>query len=218
MRLHYWQMHPEHIRPGINQSSRNNEKEAKGDPQQVPDEKSDPVEERHSGGPVDYQKSNRDGKTDHTIIRSKDYSSMEKVETEYLSIIGKTETIATTSYQLQESLEIFESTMGAIEHELGENINVAVEQAEDTCETDTFADESTVNLSQGNKMEGTNKGMMEGELSGRKDANPKLVQLANNQPVNILENSDFNETVIGTIVRDMNHVNEDTDDVGIRKM
>ena len=97
---------------------------------------------------------------------------MEKVETEYLSIIGKTETIATTSYQLQESLEIFESTMGAIEHELGENINVAVEQAEDTCETDTFADESTVNLSQGNKMEGTNKGMMEGELSGRKDANP----------------------------------------------
>ena len=56
--------------------------------------------------------------------------------------------------------------MGAIEHELGENINVAVEQAEDTCETDTFADESTVNLSQGNKMEGKNKGRMEGELSG----------------------------------------------------
>ena len=31
IRLHYWQMHPEYIRPGMNQFSINNERKAEGE-------------------------------------------------------------------------------------------------------------------------------------------------------------------------------------------
>ena len=64
---------------------------------------------------------------------------MEKFETQYSNLSGKTETIASTSYQLQESLEIFESSTGAMEHEMGDIVDAVVKQADDTGETDTLA-------------------------------------------------------------------------------
>ena len=75
IRMHYWQMHPEYIKPGMNQSSKNHGKEAEGEHKKVqrPDGKSDPAEKRHTGRPSDFQKSNQDSKTDQTSVRSQNY-------------------------------------------------------------------------------------------------------------------------------------------------
>ena len=51
---------------------------------------------------------------------------MEKFETQYSNLSGKTETIASTSYQLQESPEIFESSARAMKHEVGDIVDVVV--------------------------------------------------------------------------------------------
>ena len=45
---------------------------------------------------------------------------MEKFETQYSNLSGKTETIASTNRQLQESPEIFESPSKTMEYEMGD--------------------------------------------------------------------------------------------------
>ena len=81
----------------------------------------------------------------------------EKIETKHLSIREtQVETILTVNYQSKESLEVFESAMGAMTDELGEIVNIEVEQTNDACETSTFADDEIVtDMIQGNKVEST---------------------------------------------------------------
>ena len=81
----------------------------------------------------------------------------EKIETKHLSTREtQVETVLTVNYQSKESLEIYESTMGAMTDKLGEVVNIEVEQANDACETSTFADDEIVtDMIQGNKVEGT---------------------------------------------------------------
>ena len=143
---------------------------------------------------------------------------MEKFETQCSSISGKTETIASTIYQLQESLEIFESKTGAVEHEMGDIVDVVVKQANDTCETNTLADnDSTFDIIREEKVEGTDKGVMKGELSGRKDANLNTIQSVASQPVNSLENKGSCQVIISAVSEDMSHENKETNDNGTRK-
>ena len=133
IRLHYWQMHPEYIKPGMNQFNMNHGKEAGAEHPEVqrPDEISDPSVERHHGKPLDYQESNQDsrnGQTMETSVGNCNYSSMdreEKIETKYSSIREtQVETILTVNCQSKEPLMVFESAMGAMTDELGEIVNI----------------------------------------------------------------------------------------------
>ena len=118
---------------------------------QGPDKKSDLSVGSQPVKPLDYQESNQESRTDQTMeasVRSYSYSSMgreEKIETKHPSTKEtQVETVLTVNYQSKESMEIYESTMGAMTEELGEVVNLEVEQANDTCETSTFADDEIV--------------------------------------------------------------------------
>ena len=102
---------------------------------QEPCEKSDQVEDRDSGKTLDYQTSKQDNVNDHMDDRSKGCSTVEKFETQYPNLSGKTETIASAKHGLQKSLEISESPFNTTRHELGDIADAIVEQASDDCET-----------------------------------------------------------------------------------
>ena len=83
-----------------------------------------------------------------TSVENYSHSSMdreEKIETKYLSIREtQVETILTVNCQSKETLEVFESTIGAITGELGEIVSIEVEQANDACKTSTLADDESI--------------------------------------------------------------------------
>ena len=107
---------------------------------QKPCEKSDHAEDRDSGRTLDCQTSKRNSVNDHIDVRSKTYSTMEKFETHYPNLSGKTESIISANHNFQKSLKIFESPSKTTGHEMGDIADAVVKRASDTCETYTLAD------------------------------------------------------------------------------
>ena len=72
IQFHYWQYHPQHIRPNTNQAGMIDEKDTEDKLQevQVPCEESDQVEDRDSGKTLDYQTVKQDKVNDHMDDRS----------------------------------------------------------------------------------------------------------------------------------------------------
>ena len=102
---------------------------------------------------------------------------MEKFETQYPNLFGKTETITSANHELQKSLEIFESPLKTTGQEMGDIVDAVVMQASDTCETYTRADKiNTFEIIQEEVMEDTDEGEMEDELLGNKDADLNTIQ------------------------------------------
>ena len=199
VKLHYWQMHSEYVNPGMNQINISHEEEAEVRHPEVQrsDAKSDLSVGNHPGKPLDYQESSQESRTDQTreaSVRNHSYSSMgqeEKIETKHLSTKKtQVETVLTVKYQSKESLEIHKPSMGEMTDELGVFVNNEVEQANDTCEPSTFANNEIVtDMIQGDKVKGTYTDIKR----SYKVSNP-LVENHSRKPLDYQESSQENRT------------------------
>ena len=102
-----------------------------------------------------------------------------------------------------------------MEYKIGDIADAVVKQADDTCETDTIANNvNTFDIIQEGVMGGTDKGVMEGELSGRKDANLNTIRSEANQSVYSLENNSSDPVIISALNEDMSYEYRETNDDG----
>ena len=105
-----------------------------------------------------------------------------------------------------------------MEHEMGDIVDAVVKQADDTCETDTIANNvNTFDIIQEGVMGGTDKGVMEGVFSGRKDANLNAIRLLASQSVISLENNNSGPVIISTFNEDTSCEHRETNDDDTRR-
>ena len=185
---------------------------------QEPCEKSNQVEDRDSEKTLDHQTSKQDNVNDHMDDRSKGCSTVEKFETQYPNLSGKTETIASAKHGLQKSLEISESPFNTTRHEMGDIADAIVEQASDECETYTLADKINIfEIIQEDFMEETNEGETKDELLGRKDADLNAIQTLASQSISSMEKNNSDPVIISTLNEDTGCEYREANEDGTRK-